>query len=222
MEPMFKPEDIPLKNCREGALRDEHFDIDSLYERVRTAADVLDLPQTSKALVLMKTYHAGQYRKGDGQVPYIAHPLTMACHALALGLPDDILLAATLLHDVVEDCDVRVEELEIGETVKGPIRLLTFQKREGENRHDARARYFDRVKYNPQAAMVKLLDRCNNISRMVTGFSREKMADYIAETEEMALPLLEYVKKTYPEYKHAAFLLEYQMCSVMESIKRLL
>ena len=54
----------------------------------------------------------GKFREPmSAQIPYINHPFTMACHALAMGLEDDELIAALLLHDVVEDCGVSAEEL---------------------------------------------------------------------------------------------------------------
>ena len=56
-------------------------------------------------------HHEGQQRK-SGE-PYIVHPLTMACNALALGIRDDKVVATILLHDVCEDCDVSLKELPI-------------------------------------------------------------------------------------------------------------
>ena len=59
----------------------------------------------------MRTKHSGQYRRqskysGDSEkVEYINHPLMMACHAQAMGIKDDDILSAILLHDVVEETD---------------------------------------------------------------------------------------------------------------------
>ena len=54
--------------------------------------------------------HAGQHRKG-GEKPYIAHPVEVARLLHAEGVADDDLLAATFLHDVVEDTDHTLEEI---------------------------------------------------------------------------------------------------------------
>ena len=54
--------------------------------------------------------HAGQERKGDG-APYIAHPTEVARLLDAEGIADDDLLAATFLHDVVEDTDHTIGEI---------------------------------------------------------------------------------------------------------------
>lgn len=203
-------------------LHDEMFDIDHMYNQVRCSADKLEMQQTLKALPLMKKYHEGQTRKGKDKVPYIAHPLLIACHALALGLKEDDLIAATLLHDVVEDCDVTADMLDVNDTVREAVVLVSFEKGPDESKHDAKVRYYDKIKDNRIASMVKVLDRCNNVSHMASAFSKKKIADYIDETEEFVFPLLEHVKHTYPEYYDVAFLLKYHMLSVVESLKWML
>lgn len=202
-------------------LHDEIFSIDRMYMQVKAAANALGFVQTQKALVLMENYHEGQVRKGKDKVPYIFHPLMITCHALALGLKDDVLLSAALLHDVVEDCGVRAEDLDVSEPVREAVRLLSFSQGT-DSREEAKEKYYAAMRDNKIAAMVKLLDRCNNISLMAMGFGKEKMADYIDETETKVFSLLNHVKHNYPEYYNAVFLLKYQMVSVMETLKRLL
>ena len=77
--------------------KDRLFDEEHMFSRVERTAAENGLEQTSKALVFMRDTHKGQFRKPkrftDKQVPYINHPLMMACHALALGIRDDALLA---------------------------------------------------------------------------------------------------------------------------------
>ena len=57
---------------------------------------------------------------------------------------------------------------------------------------------------------------------MATAFSREKMANYIDETERYIIPILDNVKYQYPEFNTAAFLLKYHMRSVLETLKHVL
>ena len=71
------------------------------------------------------------------------------------------------------------------------------------------------------AAMVKCLDRCNNLSGMAAGFSVERIQDYIEETERYYPTLLDVIKDQ-PEYNNAAWLLKYQMESMLDIYKRLL
>lgn len=66
------------------------------------------------------------------------------------------------------------------------------------------------------------MDRCNNLSTMAMGFTREKMVTYLSDTEKWVLPLLKEFKNVTPLWSNAAWLLQYQMVSLMETIKRLL
>lgn len=197
--------------------------VDHMYRYVRSAAVSGQLEQTLRVLPLMRRFHEGQTRKGaEGRIPYIVHPLTIAYQCLALGLKEDELLATVLLHDVIEDCGVTLDELPVSEPVKTALEKLTFRIREGESRAEAKARYYAAIPCDRIATIVKALDRCNNISTMAMYFSREKMLDYMEETQRYVLPLIEQMEKRYPECYNAAFLVKYHMLSVLESVKYLL
>lgn len=201
-------------------LSDRMFSEDHMYTFVKSAAASKNLEQTSVCLPLVKKLHEGQVRKGKDRVPYIYHPLMLCCHALALGLDEDDILATALLHDVVEDCDISIVELPVNDNVKEAVALLTFSKEPEETKDQAKIRYYQNISKNRLAVIVKVLDRCNNISSMAVAFSKEKMAEYIDETENFVMPVLDCMKHNYPECYNAAFLLKYQMLAVLESLKR--
>lgn len=201
-------------------LHDRMFSEENMYRFVENAAKTENLSQTAEALPLVKMYHAGQKRAGKDKVPYISHPLMMACHAHALGIGQDDILATIMYHDVCEDCDVKLEDLPVNDVVREAVDCLTFRKREDETREEAKKRYYDRIAGNKIAAIVKIIDRCNNVSTMATGFSKERMAKYICETEEYVIPLINIVKHQYREWYNVSYLLKYQILSVLESLKR--
>lgn len=200
---------------------------DRLFSETRMATYVSaycnakQLYQTKRALAFAKEKHDGQYRKlghGDERVPYIYHPLLLTCHALALGLEEDDLLSACLLHDVCEDCGVKPEELPVNEETKEAVRLLT--KPEGFRKTDQEYQtYYEGISTNRIAIMVKLLDRCNNISSMANCFTDEHMAEYIKETQEYIHPMMERARKEYPQYSNQFFLIRYHMNSVLEALR---
>ena len=203
-------------------LKERMFSEKNMYTFVRSAAVAKNLNQTMLALPLMKRYHAGQIRKGREHIPYIIHPLMMACHCLALGLSEDEILATVLLHDVCEDCNVTPDELPVAEPIKRSLGKLTFEVLAGETKEQAKARYFAAIPGDRVATIVKVIDRCNNISTMAVSFSRKKIAEYIDETEQYVMPLLVVMKNMYPERYNAAFLLKYQMLGILESLKSML
>ena len=204
-------------------IADTPFSPEHMYSRLVSTAQIEKLSETYAALPYMKEKHAGQTRKptlfSGKPVPYIVHPLTMACHAHALGIREDKILATILLHDVCEDCGVAPEELPFSAEVREAVRLLSFQITPGETRADAKKRYYAAIAENRVARIVKILDRCNNISTMASSFTQKKLVAYVDETETYVMPLLEQAKYAIPEYADAFYLLKYHMRSVLESIK---
>lgn len=55
----------------------------------------------------------------------IALLLAIASYATSLGLNEDDLIATILLHDVVEDCGVKIEHLPVSDVVKRSVRYMT-------------------------------------------------------------------------------------------------
>ena len=98
---------------RVWTLKAPHSDPEHMYTYIKAKAQSEKLEQTLKALPLIREKHKGQVRKGMvDRAPYITHPLTLACHALAMGIVDDDVIAALLLHDVIEDTEVTDEDIE--------------------------------------------------------------------------------------------------------------
>ena len=210
--------------AKQWELHDAMFSVDNMLRRVRTYAQGMKLSETQKAIRTMLKFHEGAVRKSKigEEVPYVIHPLMMACHAFALGVAEDDLIAAILLHDVVEDCDITVDELDVNERIREAVDLVSFRPIAGKTKEESKKIYYENIGRNKIASMVKVIDRCNNVSTMATGFSLDKMAEYIDETETYVFPVLEIVKREYDDYYDAAFLLKYQMLSVLETLKRTL
>ena len=67
-------------------------------------------PLLRDALATATDAHAGQIRNGAGGIPYIEHPEAVAGLLAENGWPEDV-LAAALLHDVVEDSELTLEDV---------------------------------------------------------------------------------------------------------------
>ena len=82
--------------------------LDSLESMART--DFVERsPLTRDALEFASTQHAGQKRT-DG-IPFVTHPVEVACLLHEAGYSDDV-VAAGVLHDVIEETDANQRELE--------------------------------------------------------------------------------------------------------------
>ncbi len=146
----------------------------------------------TKAYDFAKTHHEGQFRK-SGE-PYIIHPLNVAC-ILAEINAGPATICAGLLHDVVEDTDVTLEEIkaefgvEIAEIVDGVTKVgqLKFNdaldKQLTNNQHMLIAMAKD-----IRVIIVKLADRLHNI-RTLGALKSEKQSRIAKETLDIYAPL---------------------------------
>ena len=201
-------------------LQSPNFDPEHMYTFIKAKAQAKGLTQTLAALPLMRERHAGQFRDGIARIPYMVHPLTLACHAMAMGLFDDDVIATALLHDVIEDTDTKPEELPVNERVREAVCLVSYNTYKGDKK-DIKPLYYSNIRKNPLAALIKCIDRCNNLACMADGFTKKKMKTYVVQTEQYVLPLLDVIKEV-PEYNNAAWLIRYQIITMLEAFKRLL
>ncbi len=187
---------------------------------VKTTAKNFKLYNTLKAVDYAVAAHEGQKRKRSS-VPYIYHPLNLACHALSMNIFDDAVIAGCMLHDVVEDCGRTLDDLPVDDETKELVRLLTRKRCSNEERDRINKSYYEAIAANPKAALIKCLDRCNNLTTMSWGLSRDRIYRMIRETEEYYPALIAVVKAT-PEFNNASWLLRYQMDSMLDIYKRLM
>ena len=189
---------------------------------VKTTAKNFKLRNTLKAVDYAVEAHEGQKRK-KSVVPYIYHPLNLACHALSMDIVEDEIIAACMLHDVIEDCGKKPEDLPVNEETREIVRLLTMEEKSDDE--DVRKRiladYYGNILADSRAALVKCMDRCNNMTTMAWGLSRDRIYRMINETEAYYPKLIKAVKAV-PEYNNAAWLLQYQIESMLDIYKRLL
>lgn len=186
---------------------------------VKTSAKSYGLSETLKALDFAVEAHCEQKRK-NSEIPYIYHPLNLACHCLAMGIRKDEVVAACLLHDVLEDCGKTAGDLPVSDRTRELVVLMSHEK-DDKHRDQIMKEYFRKLSGNPDAALIKCLDRCNNLTTMSWGLSRERTYRMIRETEKDVLPLLDVIKKE-PKYNDAAWLLKYQMLNMLDIYKRLM
>ena len=196
------------------------YDWEHMKTYVKTTAAHLNMTNTLKALDYAVTKHDGVTRK-KSEIPYIYHPLNMACHALSMGINEDEIIAAILLHDVVEDVKgVTLEDLPVNEEARELVRLMTKDKSKGSHDPEMLDKYYAGLASNPKAALIKCIDKCNNMTTMSWGLSRKSKFQQIEEVDKYFPKLLKVVKDT-PEYNNAAWLLKYQIESMLDIYKRL-
>lgn len=123
-----------------------------------------ELNSIEAAILFATAVHAGQ--KDKSGKPYILHSLRVMI-AVA---PDETMMKAAVLHDVVEDCEVRFEDLRTAGFDEGVIEmvdLLTRPPKGAENRPTHRE-YVKRIcdSGNRGAQIIKLSDSLDNLGRV--------------------------------------------------------
>ncbi len=127
---------------------------------------------------------------------YFVHPIEVAMEALHLGLYDDEIIASCLLHDVMEDIDFITFEY-IKEEFSHEIAIIVDNVSKRDN--EPFEQYLDRISSHPKSAIVKTLDRMNNVSTM--GDSKlEHREKQLKETREIYLPLFKTFRRLYWVY----------------------
>jgi (p)ppGpp synthase/HD superfamily hydrolase len=124
-----------------------------------------------KAIAFALEKHKNVTRKGDGR-PYILHPMSVLITLMAIKKSKNIFLLATvaILHDVVEDCDVTIEEIAelFGYHVAAMVQDLTSDKEEIERIGKTQYLINKMLKMSTYTLCIKLVDRLDNIKDMVS------------------------------------------------------
>ncbi len=148
----------------------------------------LKRPMITKAFGYAQKIHAGQ-KRDDGE-DYIIHPYRV-CISLneEFGVKDEEVLAAALLHDVIEDSDVSYSQLSdmFNERIADMVDHVT--KRKDPDDPSWKKRYYDALRAADRyTQLIKFADRLDNVRDLLRCPSEEKRVRYLKETREVFLP----------------------------------
>lgn len=196
---------------------------EEIYISIKATAIAREMKNTCIALSVANRHHDGQFRKGGE--PYIIHPLTVCKHLINLGIYDDHICAASLLHDVKEDNDLTDEqthnlfenEYQLDKEVADIVIILSKDKNYKKTDPDENL-YYERIKKDKRALIIKISDRANNLST-IDAFTKEKMIKYVDETKRLVYDICKYGKSYYPEFSNAITIMKYQIQSICETIE---
>jgi (p)ppGpp synthase/HD superfamily hydrolase len=156
----------------------------SAQESIEAAAERSALVR--RAYEVASEAHAGQTRNASAGRPYIDHPIAVAAQLLERGLSDEV-LAAALLHDVVEDSDLEIPDIreaggsrvaELVAVLSDDESLDSYEERKREHRERVEAA-------GPEALAIFVADKLTNVEMMRDAYAEK--GERIAE--ELKVPL---------------------------------
>jgi GTP pyrophosphokinase len=163
-----------------------------LEAKIREYRPKDDLAALQKAFRFASKYHEGQTR--DSGEPYMAHPV-MVAHILADMRMDVVAMETGLLHDVVEDTSVTVEQVrkefgpEVARCVDGVTKLTKLDVFSAEDRQAESVRKMLLAMVEDiRVILVKLADRIHNM-RTLGYLSPERRERIARETIEIYAPI---------------------------------
>ena len=166
-----------------------------LVERIKAYDPSADEEALNRAYVFAMKLHGTQTREsGD---PYFSHPIEVAGILADLKLDDSSIITA-LLHDLVEDTDTSLEDIEsvfgkdIARLVDGVTKLTRLELQSEQTKHAENFRKLVlAMSEDIRVLLVKLADRLHNMQTLHHVQSPDKRRRIARETMEIYAPLAE-------------------------------
>jgi len=157
--------------------------IDAAVERSELVRDALDLARRA---------HAGQLRRGSDGHPFIDHPVAVAEKLCGYRHPDEV-LAAALLHDVVEKSEIEVPEIRarFGDVVGDLVEAMTEDEAVSvyeERKQEHRLRV---AEADPAALAIFAADKLTNVAMLREAYAM--IAESVSDELEVSLDLKIYI-----------------------------
>ncbi|HCJ11423.1 MAG TPA: (p)ppGpp synthetase, partial [Clostridiales bacterium] len=167
-------------------------DLEALKNRILEYAPGADVSLVDRAYAYAARAHQGQ-RRLSGE-PYVSHPLAVA-HIMADLELDVVSIAAALLHDVVEDAGVALDDLrrefgaEVALLVDGVTKLsrIQYRSREDEQVENLR-KMFLAMSRDIRVLLIRLADRLHNM-RTLSHLPLDRQRITARETLDIFAPL---------------------------------
>ncbi len=171
----------------------KYYEIQDLLDLLDRSGKPHDKNSIINAYDLANAAHKGQCRV-SGE-PYISHPIAVAMILADLGMDDECIQAA-LLHDVVEDTEIPLEQIsrqfgsDVALLVNGVTKLgqISYQTSREERQAENVRKMLLAMAQDVRVIIIKLADRLHNM-RTIEVMPEQKRRDKALETMEVYAPL---------------------------------
>lgn len=167
-------------------------DFSELKNILERSENTYDMEKITKAYKLAEKSH-GDQRRVSG-IPYILHPTSVACIVAELGMDTDSICGA-LLHDVVEDTPVMLDEIskqfggEVAKLIDGVTKIskIPYSTREQQQAENIR-KMLIAMADDIRVIIIKLADRLHNM-RTMDCMPEQKRRDKSLENMQVFAPI---------------------------------
>ncbi len=165
-----------------------------LYAAILAEHPGSDLEAVGRAFDVAVVAHEGQ-KRATGE-PYVTHPIASAQILAELGI-DTVAIQAALLHDVPEDTEYSLTDVEerfgaeVAQLVDGVTKLSKFSTHSHEQQQAENIRkMLLAMAQDIRVVLIKLADRLHNM-RTLSGLPADKQQRIARQTMEIYAPLAE-------------------------------
>ncbi len=167
-------------------------DFNELLRIIEQSGNNYDVKKIQRAYELAEKSHNDQKRLSG--VPYILHPTSVACIVAQFGMDTESIIAA-LLHDVVEDTEITLEQVrknfgkDVANIVDGVTKIskIKLYSREEQQAENVR-KMLIAMSNDIRVIIVKLADRLHNM-RTIECMPEQKRRDKSRENMEVYAPI---------------------------------
>jgi (p)ppGpp synthase/HD superfamily hydrolase len=164
------------------------------------------MAQSVKALDLATEFHIGLRKGGSPEVSHqfeIVNLLIQLLHGHCNVKEMDDIIAASFLHDIVEDYSNRYsfEDLsrEFDQKICTVVKVITKTSDYNKYSKADHEEYYKQILNIPEAVLVKCGDRIQNI-QSIGGLELERQKEYVEEVEEYFFPMIKKARRLYPDF----------------------
>lgn len=123
----------------------------------------------------------GKLKRKAKQIPYVVHPIRITAILRAAGFNEfehEDLMIAALFHDLIEDTDTNLKEIEnqFGDKVSSIVAELTKPEGVKGRKKDKWLEKF--VNNSKEAKIIKIADRIDNLMEIIDVWAIEKQISY--------------------------------------------
>jgi len=169
----------------------KHVELEDFLEKMRLYCSESDVERAHLAYDFAAKAHEGQFRR-SGE-PYIIHPL-ITSYILAQIQAEPNIVIAGLMHDVPEDTEITLEEIEanfgadIANMIKGITKLGKIKYRGMERYIENLRKLFVAMAEDVRVMIIKFADRLHNLSTL-DSLPPEKQHRVALESLEIYAPI---------------------------------